>query len=129
MSTTTHTNDCVRQRAKFGARSRAGDVCSCDGESGIPEIVRRALTETVVCIGQVTEQERRTLEKYVRRGWLSKGQGGPFPKIKTVYAFPGFDFNEQRQRYVDHMVRLCELDREAAVQRKLKPEQPHHRES
>jgi len=26
---TTHTNDCVRQRAKFGARSVAGDVCSC----------------------------------------------------------------------------------------------------
>lgn len=33
MSAMLHTNDCVRQRAKFGARSSAGDVCSCDGEA------------------------------------------------------------------------------------------------
>lgn len=28
---TKHTNDCVRQRARFGAQSEAGNVCSCGG--------------------------------------------------------------------------------------------------
>lgn len=31
-ATTRRTNDRVRQRAKFGARSSAGDICSCDDD-------------------------------------------------------------------------------------------------
>lgn len=117
MSTTvtTHTNDCVRQRFKFGARSKTGDICSCGGD--LPEIVRRALVETVVSIGQLSDSEIRTLNKYVKRGWLSKGQGGPYPRLKTVYAHPGFDFAASRERWVDYMMRLAEMDRVAAGRR------------
>lgn len=77
----------------------------------MPEIVKRALLETVVSIGQLTEADKRTLDSYVRKGWLSKGKGGPFPAIKTVYAFPGFDFAADRQRHYEYMCKLAELDR------------------
>lgn len=80
----------------------------------LPEIVRRAMTETVVNIGQLTPSEKRTLDRYVKKGWLSKGKGGPFPLLKTVWAFPGYDFALWRQRYVDHMLALARLDEEAA---------------
>lgn len=57
--TTTHTNDCVRQRAKFGAVSSKDDICSCGSvltcaECGFSE----PLTEQVT--REVAEQE----------GWL-----------------------------------------------------------
>jgi hypothetical protein len=115
MNTTTHTNDCVRQRAKFGARSAAGDVCSCGGD--LPEIVKRALVETVTSIGQLSTSDLATLNKYVKKGWLSRGKGGPFPMLKTVYACPGFDFAASRARYVEHAMMLSAMDREAAQQR------------
>lgn len=78
----------------------------------IPEIVRRALVETVTDIGQLSQSERYQLNKYVKRGWLSRGLGGPFPQLKTVYAHPGYDFAEWRRCYVDRMIRLSELDQE-----------------
>lgn len=80
----------------------------------LPQIVKRALTETVVNIGQLSDGEIGTLNKYVKRGWLSKGKGGPFPAIKTVYAHPGFDFAADREFYVQRAMRLAELDRQAA---------------
>lgn len=83
----------------------------------LPEIVKRAMVETVVSIGQLTEQDKRTLDRYVKRGYLSKGKGGPFPKEKTVYAFPGYDFVLWRQRYVNYMMTLAELDQRAAERR------------
>lgn len=83
----------------------------------LPEIVKRALTETVVSIGQLTQADKRTLDSYVRRGWLSKGKGGPFPRIKTVYAVPGFDFDADRQRHYEYMCALAELDHANLSQR------------
>lgn len=86
----------------------------------LPEIVRRAMTETVVNIGQLTASEQRTLDRYVEKGWLSKGKGGPYPILKTVWAFPGYDFALWRQRYVDHLLTLARLDEETARQRAAK---------
>lgn len=76
----------------------------------LPEIVRRALVETVCDIGQLSKSEIYQLNKYVRKGWLSRGRGGPFPILKTVYACPGFDFNASRERYVNHLMTLVRLD-------------------
>ena len=59
-------------------------------------IVLRALTETVTDIGQLSEQELRDLKRAVKRGILTKAKGGKYPKLKTVYARPGFDFAAQR---------------------------------
>lgn len=80
--------------------------------SELPEIVKRALTQTVTDIGQLTDTEKRALNSYTKRGYLSKGKGGPFPMIKTVYAVPGFDFAAHRQAHVDYMMYLAELDRQ-----------------
>lgn len=85
----------------------------------LPEIVKRALVETVTNVGQLSPQEQRALNAYVKRGWLSKGQGGPFPRLKTVYAHPGYDFAAWRERYVKHAMALAALDRENARQRQL----------
>jgi hypothetical protein len=77
----------------------------------LPAIVKRALVETVTDIGQLSKTEIDQLNKYVKRGWLSKGRGGAFPILKTVYAFSGYDFAAWRQRYVDRAMNLAELDR------------------
>lgn len=88
--------------------------CECHADqrrgTGLPEIVKRALVETVVDIGQLSDAEKYQLNKHVKKGWLSKGQAGPFPKLKTVYACPGFDFVASRERYVAHAMMLAELD-------------------
>lgn len=63
----------------------------------IPAIVKQALTSSITDIGQLTSEQKRTLNRYVRRGWLSKGKGGGWPVLKTVYACPGFNFVEQRR--------------------------------
>lgn len=84
---------------------------------GLSEIVKRALVETVTDIGQLTPVNKRELERAVRRGYLSKGRGGPYPAIKTVYALPGFDFAADRALIVAEMMELAHID---AVTRKLR---------
>lgn len=79
----------------------------------IPEIVRRAMVETICDIGQVTDKEKRVLNAYVKRGYLSKGKSGPYPNLKTVYAVPTFDFVADRERWIDHAAYLGDLDAEA----------------
>ena len=74
----------------------------------IEPIVERAILDTVVNIGQLSAAEIRQLDRAVERGWLSKGKGGPYPILKTVWAVRGFDFVADRQREIDfHM----EIDR------------------
>ena len=63
-------------------------------------IIKRALVDTVTDIGQLSESEKRELNRAVKRGWLSKGKAGPFPRLKTVYACPAFDFAASRETYV-----------------------------
>lgn len=83
----------------------------------IEGIVKRALVETVTDIGQLTDAERRQLNAAVRKGWLSKGKGGPYPIPKTVYAFLGFDFHASRKAAINLMLALAELDRVAKEHR------------
>lgn len=65
-------------------------------DKALPEIITRALTQTVTDIGQLTKKEIQDLEKYVRKGILEKGKGGPYPKLKNVYALKGFNFQNHR---------------------------------
>lgn len=76
----------------------------------LPEVVKRALVYTVTDIGQLSKAEIYQLNKYVKKGWLSKGKAGPFPMLKTVYACPGFDFEASRQRYVDEAFRIYDIE-------------------
>lgn len=85
----------------------------------LTEIVKRALVETIVNIGQLTPQEQRELNAAVKRGYLSKGKGGPFPALKTMYAHPGFDFIADRQREVDEAMRIAAWDERVRAAGKL----------
>jgi hypothetical protein len=73
-------------------------------------IVERALDQTVRDIGQLTPEEQRELSKAVKHGVLSKGRGGPYPVVKTVYARRGFDFAAARQLHIDYAMSLDSLD-------------------
>jgi hypothetical protein len=42
---------------------------------------------------------------------LSKGRGGPFPNLKTVYAHPGFDFTGDRERQVEAAFAVYETEK------------------
>ena len=77
----------------------------------MPEIVKYALVYTVVDIGQLTSEQRRDLKSAVKVGHLSKGKGGPFPILKTVYAHPGFDFAADRESHIAEMREAIEIDR------------------
>jgi hypothetical protein len=87
-----------RARLGFNPKGREGDAMT--------EIVRRAIVHTVVDLGQLQPHETRELAAAVRRGWLEKGKGGPFPKIKTVYAVRGYPFAEARRHTIDEMMAL-----------------------
>lgn len=78
------------------------------GEKMFPEIVKRALFKPVADIGQLSAEELRTLNRYVKKGYLSKGKGGGFPAMKTIYARPGFDFAADREAQVAQLLRECE---------------------
>jgi len=73
----------------------------------LPQIVKRALVEGITDIGQLSKADINTLNSYVKKGWLSKGKGGPFPMLKTCYAFPGFDFAGHRQAMIHDMFAQC----------------------
>jgi len=73
-------------------------------------IVKRAMVYTVTDIGQLMPHERRELNAAVKRGHLSRGKGGPYPNLKTVWAHPGFDFEADRKRYVDEAMRYAEWE-------------------
>jgi hypothetical protein len=76
----------------------------------LTEIVKRAMVEPVCDIGQLTATEKRELNAAVKRGYLSKGRGGPFPRIKTMYAHPEFDFEADRRREVAEAMRISEWE-------------------
>jgi hypothetical protein len=78
--------------------------------TGLPEIVKRALVETVINIGQLTQAEVRTLNRAVRKGWLSKGEGGPYPALKTLWARPDFDFATNREYHIEQFRKWHALD-------------------
>lgn len=74
------------------------------------DIVKRALVHSVTNLGQLTHEQKLELEYAVRKGWLSKGKGGPFPILKTVYARPGFNFASDREASIAVLRRAHMLD-------------------
>jgi len=78
----------------------------------IPAIVTRAMVNTITDIGQLTSEDVKTLDKYVKLGYLSKGKGGRFPIVKTVWGCPGFDFAKQRTDALAEWKRLAEIDKQ-----------------
>ena len=76
----------------------------------LTEIVKRAMVYTLTSCGQITPEQKRELECAVRRGYLSKGKGGPFPIEKRVYAHPGFDFAADRARHYEEFVEWAHID-------------------
>jgi len=91
----------------------------------LPEIVKRALVETVTDIGQLSKSDLYQLNKYVRKGWLSRGKGGPFPVLKTVYACPGFDFAASRERYVEAAMAAYEIEKQLRESGYFDPNSPN----
>ena len=78
----------------------------------IPSIVKRAMTETVTDIGQLSDEDKKHLNKYVKDGVLISGKGGSFPKEKTVYAIKGFDIQADRHKQMKEMLDTAEkMDR------------------
>ena len=57
-------------------------------------------------IGQFTNRDIKLLDEAVKHGMISKGKGGEFPKIKTVYAPIGFDFKKHRKAVINHVNKL-----------------------
>src|SRR5450755_138977 len=67
--------------------------------------------EEVADIGQFDSRQRRYLQLAVKRGDLSKHKvAGPYPKSKTCYACPKFDFESARRKHLEEIRRLAELD-------------------
>lgn len=100
-------------------------ACRCSRK--VP--TRRAFVETVCDIGQLSKPEIYQLSKYVKRGWLSKGKGGPFPILKTVYTCPGFDFAASRDRYVEEAFRLADIEKQLRANGYFDPQSPNYGKS
>ena len=78
----------------------------------IPELVKLAMLDTITNIGQLSTEDIKVLDKYVRMGYLSKGEGGCFPVIKTVWGCPGFDFQKQMDNALAKWNRIAEIDKQ-----------------
>ena len=70
----------------------------------IPEIVQNAMNDPITDIGQLTEQQLRDLNKFVKTGVLIKGKGSIFPQAKTVYAKKGYDIRGERERGLKELI-------------------------
>lgn len=86
--------------------------------SDIPNIVKRAMTDTITDIGQLSNDEIKILNKYVKLGYLSKGKGGCFPAIKTVWGYHGFDFQKQRNDAIENMRKIVEFEKQHSLSSK-----------
>ena len=76
----------------------------------IPVIVKRAMLNPITDIGKLSKEQKKDLEKYVKMGILIKGKGGPFPKLKTVYALIGHNFIEARKEFIAEMYRIADYE-------------------
>ena len=76
----------------------------------LTDLLKRALTETIVDIGQLSDTDRHELKSLVKKGILDKGKGGPYPTIKTVYACHGFDFAADREAHYRKFLMWHALD-------------------
>lgn len=56
-----------------------------------PAIVKRAITEGITDLGQLSPEDKKHLESHVKKGTLIKTQNYLFPKPKTKYQ-PSIDY-------------------------------------
>lgn len=77
----------------------------------IPDIVKRAALHTITDIGQITPQDKRQLNKYIKLGMLTKGKGGPYPRLKIVYAIKGHDFISERKEWIKEVIRISDYEK------------------
>ena len=69
--------------------------------------------EEVCSIGQFTPQQRRLLDRAVKTGDLSCHRAaGRYPKAMRCYAAPAYDFYGAREKHLEELQRLAELDAE-----------------
>lgn len=68
-----------------------------------PEIIQQVMCCPITNIGQLSTENVKILNLYVKKGILSKGKGGGYPTLKTVYAYPEFDFNLDRKIQLEKM--------------------------
>ena len=73
----------------------------------LPKIVMQAMRYTVTDIGQLSKDDLKTLNKYVKMGFLAKGKGGGFPALKTIYAVPTYDFDGCRKAEIRDLFATC----------------------
>lgn len=85
----------------------------------VPAIVKKAMLNPIVDIGQLSETDLKALNKFVKDGILVKEKGGPFPKLKTVYALKGHDVKAKREDDVKEMLDTAEKMDRASGQSKL----------
>lgn len=74
------------------------------------DLIKRAMLHSVVNIGQLSGSEINELNRAVKKGWLAKGKGGGYPVLKTVWAFPGYDFVGERKLWIEYMLSLAAID-------------------
>jgi hypothetical protein len=67
--------------------------------------------DEVADISQFDARQKRYLELAVKKGDLSKHKAaGPYPKAKTCYSCPKFDFESARREHLETMRKLAQLD-------------------
>lgn len=76
----------------------------------VPAIVKRAMLSPITNIGQLSKDDVRVLNLYVKRGVLCKGMGGGYAIPKTMWALVGFDFAADRNELMTQMMSLAKLD-------------------
>ncbi len=86
----------------------------------VPAIVKRAMLSPVTHIGQLSKDDVRVLDLYVKRGVLCKGVGGGYATLKAMWALAGFNFAADRAELMAKMMTLVKLD---AVRLSRKPRQ------
>jgi hypothetical protein len=80
----------MRRSKKYSRRAR----------SLVSSIVINAHISPLTDIGQFTKAQKKELNAAVKAGILKKGKGGPYPKIKTVYAAPGINLAKHRRQEI-----------------------------
>jgi len=64
------------------------------------------MKDVIVDIGQLTDADKKHLNKLVKNGLIQKGKGGPFLMIKTVYAPLWYDIEGQRKVDIKYLISL-----------------------
>lgn len=73
-------------------------------------IIECAIVNPVCDIGQFDSKTLRELNKAVKAGILSKGKGGPYPMLKTMYAVAGFNFMADRENIINRAMLIRSIE-------------------